>query len=82
MTSTAIDQWSVQGKVHIVSSSIFDEASVDRDDAPVRLVRWQMRALRYHGRSDMCLDDVPETAVTPGRVKVKIHWCGVCGEPS
>ena len=48
----------------------------------MRLVRWQMRALRYHGRSDMCLDDVPETAVTPGRVKVKIHWCGVCGEPS
>jgi (R,R)-butanediol dehydrogenase / meso-butanediol dehydrogenase / diacetyl reductase len=38
-----------------------------------------MRALRYHGRSDLRLDDVPEPAVTPGRVKVKIHWCGICG---
>jgi (R,R)-butanediol dehydrogenase/meso-butanediol dehydrogenase/diacetyl reductase len=38
-----------------------------------------MQALRYHGRSDLRIDEIPEPAVAPGRVKVKVHWCGICG---
>jgi (R,R)-butanediol dehydrogenase/meso-butanediol dehydrogenase/diacetyl reductase len=38
-----------------------------------------MRALRYYGRGDVRLEDVAEPDVTPGRVKVDVQCCGICG---
>jgi len=38
-----------------------------------------MKALRWHGRKDIRLDDVPEPVAGPGEVKVKVKWCGICG---
>lgn len=39
-----------------------------------------MRALRWHGRRDVRLDDIPEpTAPTAGEVLVEVQWCGICG---
>lgn len=38
-----------------------------------------MRALRYHGNRDVRIDDIPEPEVRPGTVKLKVHWCGICG---
>ncbi|MER5181664.1 2,3-butanediol dehydrogenase [Streptomyces sp. NPDC002896] len=38
-----------------------------------------MRALRLHGPRDLRLEDIPEPALRPGAVKVKVEWCGICG---
>jgi (R,R)-butanediol dehydrogenase/meso-butanediol dehydrogenase/diacetyl reductase len=38
-----------------------------------------MKALRWHGREDLRLDDVPEPAVRPGQVVIEVAWCGICG---
>ncbi|KAI0761329.1 L-threonine 3-dehydrogenase [Trametes elegans] len=38
-----------------------------------------MKAIRYHGPGDVRLDNIPEPAVGPGEVKIKIAWCGLCG---
>ncbi|KAM5546077.1 hypothetical protein V8D89_000203 [Ganoderma adspersum] len=38
-----------------------------------------MRAIRYYGPGDIRLEEVPEPAVGPGQVKVKVAWCGICG---
>ncbi|NJC73440.1 2,3-butanediol dehydrogenase [Planosporangium thailandense] len=38
-----------------------------------------MRALRFHGRQDLRIDDVPEPEAGPGQIKVKVDWCGICG---
>lgn len=38
-----------------------------------------MRALRFHGKGDLRIEDVPEPEVAPGLVKIKVEWCGICG---
>jgi (R,R)-butanediol dehydrogenase/meso-butanediol dehydrogenase/diacetyl reductase len=38
-----------------------------------------MKAVRWHGREDLRLDDVPEPSAGPGHVVVEVAWCGICG---
>lgn len=39
-----------------------------------------MKALRWHGRGDVRLDEVPDAkAPAPGEVTVAVSWCGICG---
>jgi len=38
-----------------------------------------VRAARFHGRRDIRIEDVPEPAVRPGTVKIRVEWCGICG---
>lgn len=38
-----------------------------------------MKALRFHGRGDLRVDDIPEPQVREGTVKLKVDWCGICG---
>jgi len=38
-----------------------------------------MRAAVYHGNNNVEIEDVPEPAVTPGHVKVRVHLNGICG---
>ncbi|MCE3552886.1 2,3-butanediol dehydrogenase [Pseudonocardia sp. RS11V-5] len=38
-----------------------------------------MKALQYHGRGDIRLNDVPEPEPGPGEVKVAIAAAGICG---
>lgn len=38
-----------------------------------------MKALRYYGREDMRLEDIPEPETGSDEVKIKVKWCGVCG---
>lgn len=38
-----------------------------------------MKALRYYGRNDIRLEEIPEPQVRPGTVKIKVDWCGICG---
>lgn len=39
-----------------------------------------MRALRWHGRGDVRIDDVEEPAEPlPDEVTVAVEWCGICG---
>lgn len=38
-----------------------------------------MKALRWHARQDVRLDEVSEPTATPGEVVVRIAACGICG---
>jgi len=38
-----------------------------------------MKALVFHGKGDLRLQEVPEPECGPGKVKVKPVWCGICG---
>ncbi|MFJ8927553.1 alcohol dehydrogenase catalytic domain-containing protein [Streptomyces sp. NPDC102364] len=39
-----------------------------------------MKALRWHGKGDLRLDDVPEPgAPAPNEAVVEVAWCGLCG---
>ncbi len=38
-----------------------------------------MKAAVIHGIKDITVDEVPEPETGPGQVKVKIHYCGLCG---
>ena len=38
-----------------------------------------MRAVRYHGRGDVRIEDVPEPVLGPGGVRVAPAWTGICG---
>lgn len=38
-----------------------------------------MKAARWHGRGDVRIEDVPEPSPKPGQVKIKVHYCGICG---
>lgn len=38
-----------------------------------------MRALRWHGRKDVRLDEVPEPTAAPGEVVIRVAACGICG---
>ncbi len=38
-----------------------------------------MRAAVWYGRKDVRIEDRPEPKVTPGKVKIRVKWCGICG---
>lgn len=38
-----------------------------------------MKAAVWYAKEDIRIEDVPEPAVGPGEVKVKINTCGICG---
>ena len=39
-----------------------------------------MKALRYHGKDDLRVENMPEPEITgAGQVKVAIDYCGICG---
>src|SRR5215216_2365035 len=38
-----------------------------------------MRAIRYHGREDVRLEELPEREPGPGEVALRVHANGVCG---
>ncbi|KAF2151733.1 GroES-like protein [Myriangium duriaei CBS 260.36] len=38
-----------------------------------------MKALRFHGKEDIRIEDIPEPQCGPGQVKVAPAWCGICG---
>lgn len=38
-----------------------------------------MKALRWHARHDLRIDDVDSRAPAAGEVRLKVAWCGICG---
>jgi (R,R)-butanediol dehydrogenase/meso-butanediol dehydrogenase/diacetyl reductase len=38
-----------------------------------------MKAARFHGRTDIRIDDIPEPQLKAGAVAIDIAWCGICG---
>ncbi|HEV3114130.1 MAG TPA: 2,3-butanediol dehydrogenase [Candidatus Binataceae bacterium] len=38
-----------------------------------------MRAIRYHGREDVRLENIPEPSPQPGEVKLRVLYNGICG---
>ncbi|WP_400246873.1 2,3-butanediol dehydrogenase [Niallia sp. JL1B1071] len=38
-----------------------------------------MKALRWHNQKDIRLENIEEPQVAPGKVKIKVKWCGICG---
>ncbi|MGG1942966.1 2,3-butanediol dehydrogenase [Paenibacillus polymyxa] len=38
-----------------------------------------MQALRWHGVKDLRLENIEQPAALPGKVKIKVEWCGICG---
>ncbi|EMC96855.1 hypothetical protein BAUCODRAFT_90175 [Baudoinia panamericana UAMH 10762] len=38
-----------------------------------------MKAVRFHGKEDLRVEDIPEPKCGKGQIKVKPAWCGICG---
>ncbi|AQS41165.1 MAG: Putative zinc-binding alcohol dehydrogenase [Candidatus Tokpelaia hoelldobleri] len=38
-----------------------------------------MKAARWHKAHDIRVEDIPEPAISAGRVKIKVAWTGICG---
>lgn len=38
-----------------------------------------MKALRWHGLKDLRMEQIEEPQALPGKVKIKVEWCGICG---
>ncbi|MGP7819615.1 2,3-butanediol dehydrogenase [Niallia sp. 01092] len=38
-----------------------------------------MKALRWYKQKDIRLEEIEEPQVEPGKVKLKVKWCGICG---
>ncbi len=38
-----------------------------------------MKALRWHGRKDIRVEDIPEPELKDGHVRIAIKFCGICG---
>ncbi|WP_018758521.1 2,3-butanediol dehydrogenase [Paenibacillus terrigena] len=38
-----------------------------------------MKALRWHGLKDLRVEHIEEPTALPGKVKIKVEWCGICG---
>jgi (R,R)-butanediol dehydrogenase / meso-butanediol dehydrogenase / diacetyl reductase len=37
-----------------------------------------MKALRWHQRGDIRLDEIPEPSPRENEVKVRVKWCAIC----
>jgi (R,R)-butanediol dehydrogenase / meso-butanediol dehydrogenase / diacetyl reductase len=37
-----------------------------------------MRSARFHGNSDVRIEDMPEPTIGPGQVGIDVAWCGIC----
>lgn len=38
-----------------------------------------MKAARFHARKDIRIEDIPESELRAGAVKIDVAWCGICG---
>lgn len=38
-----------------------------------------MKALRWYGVKDLRIEQIEEPKALPGKVKIKVEWCGICG---
>lgn len=38
-----------------------------------------MKAIRWYGPTKVQLDEIDEPRAGKGEVKIKVHWCGICG---
>lgn len=38
-----------------------------------------MKALRWHDKKDVRLEEIDEPVIKPNQVKMKVKWCGICG---
>jgi len=38
-----------------------------------------MKAALWYGRKDVRVEEIEESKVTSGYVKIKVKWCGICG---
>jgi len=38
-----------------------------------------MKAALWYAANDIRIENVPEPEVSPGMVKIKVKWCGICG---
>jgi len=38
-----------------------------------------MRAVRWHGRQDVRVEEVPTPTPGPGEALLRVSWCGICG---
>jgi (R,R)-butanediol dehydrogenase/meso-butanediol dehydrogenase/diacetyl reductase len=38
-----------------------------------------VKALRWYGRGDLRLEDVPDPTASPSEVVLEVIWCGICG---
>jgi (R,R)-butanediol dehydrogenase/meso-butanediol dehydrogenase/diacetyl reductase len=38
-----------------------------------------MRAVRWHARGDVRVEDVPPAPPGPGELQLAVRWCGICG---
>lgn len=38
-----------------------------------------MKAVRFHGKEDLRVEDIDEPKIEPGKIKIKPAWCGICG---
>lgn len=38
-----------------------------------------MKAARYHGRTDVRIEDIDHQPLREGTVRIDVAWCGLCG---
>ncbi len=38
-----------------------------------------MKAARWHAAKDIRVEEIDEPQVTPGHIKLKVAWTGICG---
>lgn len=38
-----------------------------------------MKAARWHNQKDIRIEHIEEPKTEPGKVKIKVKWCGICG---
>ena len=38
-----------------------------------------MKAARWHNQKDIRIENIDEPKAEPGKVKIKVKWCGICG---
>lgn len=41
-----------------------------------------MKAVRFHGKEDLRLEEIAEPECDKGQIKIKPAWCGICGRVS
>jgi (R,R)-butanediol dehydrogenase/meso-butanediol dehydrogenase/diacetyl reductase len=38
-----------------------------------------MKAALWYDQKDIRIEEIPEPTIKPGKVKIKVKWCGICG---